>query len=419
MELWEYVHFQRLSTLVQQQRRFPNTRRNAKNACFLSQKKIDMFKLGCTLPNLANIFRHNKTSAKFYPLTETDKNLLQRIRKDMFGGPSIVFTRKAVVVETFIPNSGNMCKFIVGVHTNQLCPYSICQPMPTGLYTRWEYDTESSSFKPQQNKSRNFENMVMSYFLRQRFDCKFESFYTTRTQKKIDCFKADGFCALCNTVVEATRCFYHYRPCKEARPSLTEEDIERGYKKKVLDQRRKQYIKEKGYYVVEMWENEWWNLYKRTTCVKEPLRESFSYKRPLREERLLEQIGSGILFGYEQCDIKVPEELKKNFANFPPLFKNTNVGQQDVGLLMMDYAEKEGLLCQPRKKLISSSFLQNRTLITPLLLFCLHLRLFCKKKLSLRGIYSKLNVSNNLCNLLSMPVEKETRIQTQVLSRKQ
>ena len=45
---------------------------------------------------------------------------------------------------------------------------------------------------------------------------------------------------------------------------------------------RKQYIKEKGYNVVEMWECEWWNLYETTACVKEHLGESFPYKRPLR-----------------------------------------------------------------------------------------------------------------------------------------
>ena len=124
--------------------------------------------------------------------------------------------------------------------------------MPTGLYTRWEFDTESNKFKPQQNESRNFENMVISYFQRQRPDCKIESFYTTGTQKKIDCFQVDGFCAHCNTVLEAMGCFYHYCSCQEARPSLTEEDIERGNKKRETDQMRKQYIKEKGYNVVEM-----------------------------------------------------------------------------------------------------------------------------------------------------------------------
>ena len=99
------------------------------------------------------------------------------------------------------------------------------------------------------------------------------------------------------------------------------------------------------------------------------MRESFPYKRPLREESLLEQIRSGKLFGYVQCDIEVPEELKEKFANFPPIFKKTNVGRHDIGSLMQDYAEKQGLLCQPRKMLISRYFLENGTLIIPLLPF--------------------------------------------------
>ena len=128
-----------------------------------------------------------------------------------------------------------------------------------------------------------------------------------------------------------------------------------------------------------MWECEWWSLYKTTTCVKEHLRESFPYKRPLREESLLDQIRSGKLFGYVQCDIEVPEEVKEKFANFLPIFKNTKVGRHDIGSLMEDYAEKKGLLSQPRKLLTSSYFLENGTLITPLLLFYLDLGLVCKK----------------------------------------
>ena len=199
-----------------------------------------MLKPGCTLLNLANICLHKSTSAKFYPITETNKDLLQKIREDMVDGPSIAFTRKAVVDETFIWNSENICKSIVGIDASQLYPYSTCQPMPTGMYTRWEYDTESNRFKPQQNKSRNFENMVMSYFQRQRPDCKTESFYTTGAQKKIDCFKVDGFRAHCKTVFEDMGCFYQYCICQEARPSLTDEDIERGHKKREMDQMRKQ-----------------------------------------------------------------------------------------------------------------------------------------------------------------------------------
>ena len=59
---------------------------------FHHKREIDMLKLGCTLPNLAKVCLHRSTSAKFYPFTETDKDFLQKIREDLVGGPSIVFT---------------------------------------------------------------------------------------------------------------------------------------------------------------------------------------------------------------------------------------------------------------------------------------------------------------------------------------
>ena len=55
----------------------------------------------------------------------------------MTGGPSIVFTRKAVVDQTFIRNSEKICKSFVGIDGSQLYPFSMCQEMPTGIYTRW------------------------------------------------------------------------------------------------------------------------------------------------------------------------------------------------------------------------------------------------------------------------------------------
>ena len=69
------------------------------------KKGIDKWKLACTLPNLANICLHKSTSAKFYPFTETNKEMLQKFREDMVCGSSIVFKRKAVVDESFIRNS--------------------------------------------------------------------------------------------------------------------------------------------------------------------------------------------------------------------------------------------------------------------------------------------------------------------------
>ena len=107
-----------------------------KMIAFYHDKDNDMSNFGCTLPNLATVCLHKSTDAKFYPFTEGDKDLFEKIREDVAGGPSIVSTRKAVVDETFIRKSTNLCKSFVGIDASQLYRYSTCQPMPTGLYTR-------------------------------------------------------------------------------------------------------------------------------------------------------------------------------------------------------------------------------------------------------------------------------------------
>ena len=195
------------------------------------QKEIDMLRLACTLPNLANIFLHKSTDSKFYPLTESDKDMLEKIREDMVGGPSIVFTRKAVANETFIRKSTNLCKSFVGIDARQLYPYSMCQPMPIGLYTIWNYDSESQKFMAWQNKTRSFENMALCYFQQTRPECRIESNVTTGRQEKIHCFSVDGICNHCNTVFEAMVCYFHYCPCQEARPSLADIEMMRVIKK--------------------------------------------------------------------------------------------------------------------------------------------------------------------------------------------
>ena len=79
----------------------------------------------------------------------------------------------------------------------------MCQLKPTGLFSCWDFVSETSRLAPWQNKTRSFENMVMSYFQRTRPECETGSFITTGRQKKTDCFSVDGFSSHCNTVFEA------------------------------------------------------------------------------------------------------------------------------------------------------------------------------------------------------------------------
>ena len=87
----------------------------------------------------------------------------------------------------------------------------------------------------------------------------------------------------------------------------------------------------------------------------------------------MQEIRSGRLFGYVECNLKVSEHLKAYFANFPPIFRKTVVSRTYIRDLIKEYAEKEGLISQPRRMLISSFHQKNGTIITLLLLYHLHL----------------------------------------------
>ena len=235
----------------------PTLKAMQKMIAFYHDKTINMLKLGCIVPNLANICLRKSTYAKFYAFMEGDEDFLEKTRGGVVGGTFIVFTRKAVVDETFIRKSANICKSIVGIDASQLYPYSMCQPMPTGLYTRWDLDSETGRFTPRQNKTPSSENNVTSYFQRTRPECEIENFITTDRQRKIDCFRVDWFCSHCNTVFGAMGCFYQFCSRQEQRPSLTERDIQRGSKKREIDPLRQNYIQKKGLKVVRMWECKW------------------------------------------------------------------------------------------------------------------------------------------------------------------
>ena len=113
--------------------------------------------------------------------------------------------------------------------------------------------------------------------------------------------------------------------------------------------------------------------------IKSFVRSTFPYKRRLSFENLLSRIRKGELFGYVQCDLRVPENLREKFESFPPIFKNIFVSRSDIGYLMKKYAEENKLMTQPRRMLISSFHLINGTIITPLLNFYLDLGLECDR----------------------------------------
>ena len=207
---------------------------------------------------MANISLHKSTNNKFYPFVEADKVLHDKVREDMTGGPSIVFPRKAVVNQTLIRNSENICKSIVGIDASQLSPSQCVKKCPLCFTLDGNL---IQKIKARQNKLTNFGNMFMSFLQSQRPYCNIESYYTTGTQNRIDCFNVDGFCAHCETMFEAMGCYVHFCACQEVRACMSEDETLRGLKKRKYDELRRNYLRNKGYKVVEIWEcNRWETL---------------------------------------------------------------------------------------------------------------------------------------------------------------
>ena len=135
---------------------------------------------------------------------------------------------------------------------------------------------------------------------------------------------------------------------------------------------------------------------------------------PRTHESLLAEIRDDKVFGYVQCDHKVPDGLKYKFSNFPPIFKNFNVSRADVGDYKRDYVIDNDLLKQPQPMLISSFKLENRTVITPLFNFYLSLGLTCTKIYRFVQ-YTLKNESAILFNQLLMHEELAMKILNQAL----
>ena len=150
----------------------------------------------------------------------------------------------------------------------------MCHETPYGLRTPWDLDPQSDKFRPRQ-KMRHFENMVMSYYQRIRPQFRSISFYTTGTQKAVDCFSVTCSASTASLYLKPWGVIIFTVPVRKHIFLLTDDEIQRGNKKKMNESRRNSFL-EQGHTVMEMYECEWWHHYKSNDIVKQHLSESFT-----------------------------------------------------------------------------------------------------------------------------------------------
>jgi len=69
---------------------------------------------------------------------EENKDLYEIAQKNITGGPSIIFTRYHKAGKTFIRNTSNKCKSLIGLDCNALYLSTFQGQQPNGLGARWD-----------------------------------------------------------------------------------------------------------------------------------------------------------------------------------------------------------------------------------------------------------------------------------------
>ena len=128
-------------------------------------------------------------------LWEQDQDL-DDVRSNTVRGASIVFTRYAKAGVTRIRDSDNICTSVEGIDASQLYPYAMCQEMPTGIYTGYEWDPETEYFKPKTPTHHYFEEKVLKFYQQRHATCgRLITLANCGYQRRVGRYFVDGYCA--------------------------------------------------------------------------------------------------------------------------------------------------------------------------------------------------------------------------------
>ena len=132
-----------------------------------------------------------------------------------------------------------------------------------------------------------------------------------------------------------------------------------------------QFIRSKGYNMVEMWECQWREMKKTNRDLQRfiamDVTRTLDHVKIMSGERILSEVRNERLFGFVQVDIRMPEDLKEKFSAMCPIFKNTEISCDDIGEYVKAYAEENKIVAQPHRSLIGSMKRKKIQLDTTLL----------------------------------------------------
>ncbi|XP_078681083.1 uncharacterized protein LOC144916013 [Branchiostoma floridae x Branchiostoma belcheri] len=345
---------------------------------FYKDLGIDMFKDGISVPGLTLKFLFmNLPSTTYFTLVDNEE--VYRLFKDnIVGGPSIIFHRYHEKGKTYIRademkemgREPKLCQRVVGFDANALYLWALMQAMPSGHYIRRQAET---GFKPEDSAPARGRMATewLDWVAQERDLAIRHKFNSTEKRVGPRRIPVDGFCSATGEIFQFHGCYWHGHACNLTKGRDYNE--RRGKSMATLrveTAETTEYLRKCGYTVVEMRECEWLAMVRaddRLSSFLAGRKTPTEHLPDMTEERVLQAVRSGQLFGAVECDIEVPADLKSHFSEMPPIFKNVDISIDDIGDYMKAYAEEHNLMSKPRRSLIGSMFGQKILLATPLL----------------------------------------------------
>lgn len=342
---------------------------------------IDIFKVSISVPGLARqmLFECARAEdASFALCDESNKDLYYTIKRNITGGPSIIFNRHHEVGVTNIRNNPTKpCQKIVGFDANALYLYCIGQPMPTGLFVRRRLE---EGFKPEKRDKYMIAFHWLDW-LNETQSLTIQHKLNRGKEKKIGPYPVDGYDEHTNTVYQFHGCYWHGHRCWMTKSQHGKEKWEATATKRSRKTKEvTQYLESKGYRVVEMRECSFRSNMRFNTKLKAFIdsRQPPTPQRKMTEMEILKAVVNETLFGMVEVDIEVPEQWPAQyrhpsmspyeyFQEMSPIFCTSDVPYDIIGEHMQDHVKEFDLSTKARRLLVGGMRAKKCLLATSLL----------------------------------------------------
>jgi G:T-mismatch repair DNA endonuclease (very short patch repair protein) len=308
-------------------------------------------------------------------------DLYELFKRNTVGGPSIVFHRYHEKNVTRIRSAdygdeARPCRRIMGVDANALYLYCASSDLPVGRPRR-RFEEGGLTIDRERKSQKGKTAQGWLGWIEFSEGRRLRTAVSEGGERRIGRhgLPVDGYDADSRTVYQFHGCFWHGHGCCESASRPLEG---RTAEERLATTRRKdEYVRSVGYRLRIVWECEWRRDVDANPSIRTFLRAFYrraygdTARSGLTLERALEAIRARKLFGFVECDVRVPDHLTSKFSEMPPIFKNVELSREQLPDHMREFAERENHMPRPQRSLIGSMRGDRILLFTDLLVWYL------------------------------------------------